>query len=310
MEYTHQLGLRLSRLAIGTAQFGMPYGIHNRTGQPSKTQIRQILDLALEAGVNVLDTARAYGDSEQILGDVLRREERGDGLVIVTKLGPLAEPLSVQDVRGRVGDSIRTSLCYLRLEQIPIYLLHRPEHLTAYGGAIVEELVRLREQGAIGHLGASVYTPEEAEQALSTEGIEAVQVPLNLFDHRLIRSGFLSRAHFRGVAVFVRSVFLQGLLLMEPEEVPAGLRDVLPFGQALRQMCAKTGRTAAELALQFGLRQNGVTSVLVGVETIAQMQENLRLFDVSPLGPAVIKEVGERFGSVPEPLLDPRQWPK
>lgn len=310
MEYTHQLGLRLSRLAIGTVQFGIPYGINNRTGQPSRAQIRQILDLAFEAGVNVLDTARAYGGSEQILGEVLRPQERRDELIIVTKLDPMTEPLSVQEVRDRVRASVRTSLHYLRIEQIPIYLLHRPEHLFAYGGVIMEELIRLRDRGMIGHLGISVYTPEESEQALNMEGIEAVQVPLNLFDHRPIQSGFLSRAQARGMAVFIRSVFLQGLLLMEPEEVPAELNDALPFKEALWEMCMDTGRTAAELALQFALRVEGVTSVLVGVETVAQIQEDLKLFNAPPLDLPVIKEIRERFKSVPEHVVNPSRWPK
>ena len=309
MDHTQVLGLRLSRLALGTVQFGMEYGVNNRTGRPSKAEIARILSIAFEGGISLLDTASAYGDSEQVLGTVLSELSTPEDLIIVTKLKPIpADAMTLGELRTEVEESLETSLRNLHADRIPIYLLHRAEHLTVRGGAIVDHLLRLRSRGRIGHLGASIYTPQQAEAALATDGIEAVQVPFNLFDHRLLRSGFFDRARDRGLAVFVRSVFLQGLIPMDPEEVPERVREVLPFKRALTQLCKETGRSPAEMALQFALAQRGISSVLVGVERTLQMREDLRLFEASPLSRATVEEILSRFAEVSEYVLNPTFW--
>lgn len=308
MEYSNVLGLDLSRLALGTVQFGMDYGISNRTGQPSKKEIQDILSLAFEAGVNLLDTAYAYGDSEEIIGEMLNLYQQGDKVVVVTKLKSLDNDLPLSTLQAEIKESIYTSLRRLRLESIPIFLLHKPEHLTAYGGAIVEQLLRLREQGIIRHIGVSIYTPQEADIVASMDAIEAVQIPLNVLDQRLIRSGFLSLAKSRNIAVFVRSVFLQGLILMDSSDVPEQLKAVLPFKKELYEMYIRSGRTVAEIALKFCLGQQGVTSVLVGIDNAAQMKQNISLFATDPLDSELESEILERFTSVPEYIINPSVW--
>ena len=309
VDYTDILGRRLSRLALGTVQLGMVYGINNRTGQPSGGEVTRIFDAAFEGGITVLDTAYAYGNSEQVLGTTLAELRPPEELTIVTKLKPLpAEEMTLEDLRAEVEESLETSLRRLRQDRIPIYLLHRAEHLTAREGAIVDHLLRLRDQDRIGHLGASIYTPEQAETALAMEGIEAIQVPFNLFDPRLLRSGFFERARDRGVAVFVRSVFLQGLIPMAPENVPEALGDVLPFKRILDEFCERDGRSAAELALQFVLAQTRGSSLVVGVERSSQVRENLRLFEAPPLPDALVEEIPRRLNGLPEHILNPSFW--
>lgn len=312
MEYINMLGLNYSRLAVGTVQFGIPYGINNRTGQPSKSHVKEILSVAFDGGVNVLDTAYAYGDSEAVIGEVLASFSELRDLVIVTKLKPIpvGQAFTEAELRAEIEDSIHTSLQRLRLEAVPIYLMHRAEHLTAFGGRIVEQLLRLREQGLVRHIGISIYTPEQADQALNTEGIEAVQVPFNVLDQRLVRSGFFARAAAQSVAVFVRSVYLKGLLVMAISDVPAGLEEAIPFKERLNHICARFGRTVAETALKYPLTLSRNTCVLTGVEQVSQMAANLKLFDVPPLPQDMLSEIQAAFEDVPVRIVNPSLWPE
>jgi aryl-alcohol dehydrogenase-like predicted oxidoreductase len=312
MEYINTLGFPCSRLVVGTVQFGMPYGINNRTGQPSRSDVKEILSVAFDGGVNVLDTAYAYGDSEAVIGEVLASLSPPQDLVIVTKLRPIPvdQRFTATELRAEVEASIHSSLERLRVETIPIYLMHRAEHLTAFGGSIVEELLRLRELGLVQHIGVSIYTAQQAEQALDTEGIEAIQVPFNVFDQRLVHSGFFDGAAAQGVAVFIRSVYLKGLVVMDIGDVPDGLKDAVPFKGQLNHICSRFGRTVVETALKYPLSLSQNTCVLTGVEQLSQMTDNLALFDRPALPKEMVSEIQAAFGEVPVRILNPSLWPE
>ena len=312
MEYANVAGLRCSRLALGTAQLGFAYGLSNRVGQPTKSDAKAILSVAFDGGVNVLDTAYLYGDSEALIGEVVSSLSAPHDLVIVTKLKkiPLDRELGAAELRAEVDESIHTSLKRLRLESVPVYLMHNPQHLTAFGGSIVEQLLRLREQGLVRHVGISIYTAEEADMALNTEGIEALQVPFNVFDQRLVRSGLFERAGAKNVAVFVRSVYLKGVVVMDVDEVPEYLDQAIPLKRRLDDVCAKFGRPVTEVALKYPLTVTSGTSVLTGVEQVSQMRANLKLFDSPALPGDMVSEIQAAFEDVPEFVLDPRLWPQ
>lgn len=310
MDYLHLIGLKISRLALGTSQFGSAYGLSNRVGQPSKSDVKDILTLALDGGINVLDTARLYGDSEAWIGELLASHPLSD-LVVVTKLKqiPLDAPWTPAQLEAEVDDSIHTSLKHLRLKVVPIYLMHNPLHLTAFGGALVEQMLRLRTQGLVQHIGVSVYTPQEADLALDTEGIEAIEVPFNVFDYRLVASGFFQRAHAQGVVVFVRSVYLKGLVVLDLDEVPEYVNEAVPVKERFNKICARFGRSPVEAALKYPLTVTSGTSVLTGVEQASQVEANLKLFNAPPLADDMVVEIRKAFREVPQYVLDPRQWP-
>jgi len=312
MEYIEMLRYKISRLILGTAQFGMNYGIANKTGQPSKAEVRKILSTAFHGGINALDTAYAYGKSEEILGEMLWNYPKRNEIIIATKLAPIESSLEREEsaIRQKVTESLFTSLRRLRLDSIPIYMLHRADHITFCKGAIMDTLIRLRKRGLIEHIGVSIYTPEEANLALSTEGIDVIQVPFNVFDQRLKRNGFLSLAKSKRVAVFARSVFLQGLILMDIVDVPKHLQEIIPLKKELSRICDKAGRTIKEVALKFPLVQEGITSILVGVDNVTQMEEDLVIFDRPPLNNATINQIQECFQDVPEYLVNPALWAK
>ena len=137
-----------------------------------------------------------------------------------------------------------------------------------------------------------------------------MQVPFNVLDQRLVRSGFFARAAAQRVAVFVRSVYLKGLLVMAIRDVPAGLEEAIPFKERLNRICARFGRTVAETALKYPLVLSRNTCVLTGVEQVSQMSANLKLFDVPPLPQDMLSEIQAAFEDVPVRILNPSLWPE
>ena len=200
------------RLALGTAQLGLNYGIANQTGQVSGQGAREMLALATHAGVDTLDTAAAYGESEARLGALGVESFR-----VVTKLPSM--PAHVEDVAAWVQSEVQDSLSRLRVPHLHALMLHRPlELLGPRGDRLYQALNRLKQTQVIDKIGVSVYGPEQLEALIPRFPIEIVQAPLNLVDRRLHRSGWLRRLHDLGIEVHTRSAFLQGLLLM-----PAGM---------------------------------------------------------------------------------------
>ncbi len=306
MPQTRRFGRKISRMTLGTVQLGQAYGIANRTGQPSTEEARRILSAAVDGGITAFDTAPGYGQSESILGQVLGERAGAGELLLITKL-PGSDHRGGRDAKRRhVRESVGKSLQNLRLETLPLYLLHRAADLA--DEELIEALRGVMEEGLVEHLGVSTYTPDEAETALARPEIEAIQVPFSLVDQRLLRSGWLRRAADRGVAVFARSVFLQGLLLMAEEDVPAHLRGILPFHRKLGALAASAGISRRDLCLAFVAAQEGVTSVLVGVEREAQLREDLASFTGRRLDRAALEGVESSFGDVPEDLLNPSRW--
>ncbi|QWL65588.1 aldo/keto reductase [Aeromonas jandaei] len=194
------------RLALGTVQFGLDYGISNHDGQVSDEELDAIIALARQAGIDTLDTAQAYGNAEQRLG---QRDTTG-----FTLIDKLAQGLPLSDVQAAVNNSLHL----LGRKRLDGLLLHRSQDASP---AMFELLTDLQQQGSIGKLGISVYSPEELD-AWSAAGypLELVQLPANLLDQRFLRTGWLDKLVDMGCEIHVRSLFLQGLLLMQPAQRP------------------------------------------------------------------------------------------
>jgi aryl-alcohol dehydrogenase-like predicted oxidoreductase len=205
----------MSKIALGTAQFGLPYGISNVNGQVERAEINQIFKQARTAGITMLDTAIAYGNSEENIGAT-----DSEGFEVVTKLPPLtgAETSVSQWVRSQIENSL------IKLKRSSVYglLLHNPADLLGvYGDELYASLALLKEEGLVEKIGISIYTPTELDSLIPTYMPDIVQAPLNVFDRLLETSGWLSRLSKMNVEVHVRSVFLQGLLIQKPNERPA-----------------------------------------------------------------------------------------
>ena len=302
------LDLDFSRLAVGTVQFGLPYGVANRTGQPSFKQVCEILACAVEHGATTFETAAAYGESESVLGRALCEIGAQDRVTIVSKvrhLKTMAQEHTPENIERWIRDSVVSSLERLGIDRLPVCLFHNTIDV-----AHMEVLLALKGEGLVQHVGVSVITPDQMEMVLSTPGVEAIQVAMSLLDQRIQRSGDLARAADAGLAVFVRSIYLQGLLLMPQAEIDPVLHQVVPARQALQGIAGDAGLTMSEMALRYGLSLPGVTSVLTGVETVEQMEANAKIAARGPLPPEVVEAID---GVVPDLsdtiILTPWLWP-
>ncbi|MFM7039971.1 MAG: aldo/keto reductase [Planctomycetaceae bacterium] len=300
---------QLSRLMLGTVQLGMPYGIANSTGQPSRESVRRILQTAIEHGVNCFDTAAAYGDSEALLGELLPEiigVAAFEQQLIVTKVQPLTPEQLADRTLGEaaVRASVARSHQRLGLDVLPLVLFHREE--DALHAGVLEEL---RDQGRLRCWGLSCGNePDGALHCVELAGIAALQLPGSLLDQRHLRSGVAGRAAAKRIAVFVRSIFLQGLMLLPDERVPEALRAVVPALGRLRHLAADSGMTLHELAVRYLLDAEGVTSVLVGAETADQVQQAAEAIDRGALPLDLRKAAEESVGQLPAEVLTPLMW--
>ena len=202
------------RLALGTVQFGLDYGIANAAGQVAPEEVARILTLAQQLGIDTLDTAINYGHSESVLGQCGISPWQ-----VVTKLPAL--PDGALDVAEWAHSHMRQSLARLGVVKVHAVLLHKPQDLLGKNGdALLKALQDIKLQGHAAKTGISVYSPEELECFYALHHFDLVQAPFSILDQRLLVSGWLTKLHDMGVEVHTRSAFLQGLLLMRPSQRP------------------------------------------------------------------------------------------
>lgn len=299
-------GYSISRLMLGTVQFGMSYGVANRSGQPSYEDVVQIISQAFDGGVNCLDTAAAYGTSEEVVGRALHELGISDRLMVVTKIRALT-PSELADRRlaeSAIEASVSESRRRLKLDCLPVVLFHR-EPDAVY----LDVLTRLQARGWLQQCGVSCdNVPGNADRFVESQVATALQIPGNVLDHRHRESGIFEKAAGHGVAVFIRSVYLQGLLIMPEDSIPEPLRDVIPARRALQKIATSSGMQLPELALRFMLSQPGVTSVLTGVETVSQVNENLAIFSRGPLSPDILSAIDLAAIELSDRILSPILW--
>lgn len=261
------------RLAVGTVQFGLDYGITNAAGRTPGDEVARILDYASQAGIDTLDTAAAYGDSEQVLG-----ETGVAGWRVVSKVPPLPN----DSVNGRewVVGHVRRSLERLRVDRLDGLLLHNAsDMLKAQGKSIAAGLQEVKAEGRVGRIGYSIYSPQPLAALIEVMPPDLVQAPFNVFDQRLARSGWLGRLVESGAEVHVRSVFMQGLLLMVPEKRPPAFDKWREHWQRWDAVVAGRSEQALALCLGFVRAQPGISRVVVGVENQEHLQQLLAIWE-------------------------------
>ncbi|CAL61301.1 putative NAD(P)-linked oxidoreductase [Herminiimonas arsenicoxydans] len=256
-----------NRLALGTVQFGLAYGVANNSGQIDPNQAGKILAEARQAGINMLDTAIAYGDSERTLGQI-----GVAGWRIVTKLPEMPETCS--DVAEWVESQVKGSLDRLGVQQLHAVLLHRPAQLLeARGPQLFAALEHLKMLGYTKKIGISIYDPSELDSLFSKMNFDLVQAPLNILDRRLVDSGWARRLKHIGAELHVRSAFLQGLLLMSSEKRPQKFNRWQSLWLEWDRWLNEVGLSPLEACLRYTLSVEEVDSVVVGVDSVEQFRE-------------------------------------
>jgi aryl-alcohol dehydrogenase-like predicted oxidoreductase len=286
----------------------MDYGISNPDGRVRPDDAARILARAGSTGVRVLDTAAAYGDAEEHLGELLGTAH---SFSIVTKLPPVDPSIAPADAGALVREAVDRSLERLRQDHVYAVLAHGADTLLGPGGAKAwEALETLQAAGTVAKIGASVYTGDEIDALLDRYPVGLVQVPLNLLDQRLVRSGHLARLRAAGVEVHARSVFLQGVLLMEPDTLPSphfdGVRETL---QAFRSAARAAGVTPLEAAVSYALGLDGVDTAVFGVTSETELDEILAAAEAAP-ATRLPEAWFAPFAIEDERVLDPSRWPR
>lgn len=295
------------KLALGTAQWGLEYGIANKAGRPTREMLRQMVTLALRAGVDMFDTARAYGESESVIANVLSELHQSARVVTKLESDVCDSALSADEVTKRARASLDASCRALRAERVDTLLLHRATLRTCLDGAVWSWLRSERDRGRIGKLGISAATPNEAIDALQDRDVEVLQVPSSLLDQRLVRRGFFRSALEHGKEVHIRSIFLQGVAFLALDALPDHLEVARPQLQRIIEFEMDMGLHRGQAWLLYG-RTLPVARLVLGTETAAQIKSNLEGFEI-PI-PAGIEELASQVALLSDDVLDPSHWPK
>ncbi|MGM9509199.1 aldo/keto reductase [Larkinella sp. GY13] len=301
---------RFSQLTLGTVQLGLNYGISNSEGMPDRAESFQMLQLAAQAGINTLDTARQYGHSEQVLGDFLEETGQAYDLNLVSKfkINPanLGHPERAWE---EVHRSVKESLAALKVDRLPVCLHHKGAEPMAEVIKILPMMVRrLKEEGLIDIGGVSAYEPEDVAYILKEEVLEATQIPVNVFDQRLLKTGLLNQLRSQSKLVFARSVFLQGLFFMNPAQLKGSLKKAELHLVALQKLAQRAQMSVAQLAFSFVRDLPAVDSIVFGAVNQAQIQQNIALLNGPAIPPDVLAEIQDVFQAVEEEIVTPAVW--
>jgi aryl-alcohol dehydrogenase-like predicted oxidoreductase len=259
--------MTFSKLVLGSAQFGMNYGISNTTGIVSQEKVKKILKISKLNKINMIDTAMAYGKSEEILGgcDISKFK-------IITKLNTQkSKNFNTQEL---VDKKIKSSIKKLKINSIYAVLIHNPnDFMGASGDTLLRSLHAQKNEGIIEKIGISIYHPQELNCIKNLALIDLVQAPLNIVDKRLENSGWLSRLYNAGIEVHVRSVFLQGLLLMQRNKIPSKFERWSHIWDEWISKLRENRLNAATVCLSYPLSLPEVDRVIIGIDNMAQLKE-------------------------------------
>ena len=302
-------GQQITVLSLGTVQLGMDYGIHNASGKPSLETSFRILDTAMDEGINTLDTAAGYGNSEEVIGAWLKTVPEDKRPFIVTKAAKL-DHSSLEALRADLKRRVQSSKERLGLSRLPMLMLHNCEDYLCDIENIKTVFAELKASGDILYSGISAYSNHDYGQ-LAASGFDAVQIPVNIFDWGQLENGGLQKLKDSGMMVFVRSVYLQGLVFQDPETLPARMSFCKETLVKFRALCDKYQLSPAILALSYALSLPGVSSLVLGSETVEQVRQNAQLLkETVTLSPAQMAEIRENFLNTDIKVLNPGLWPK
>lgn len=288
----------MSRIALGTAQFGLPYGVANQKGQLGQLEANQAVKIAENGGIDTIDTAILYGNSESSLG-----RAGITGFKVVTKLPAIPEDCS--NVGAWIYEQVEASISRLNTKKLYGLLLHRPAQLLdANGDQIYAAMMHLKEIGKVQKIGISTYSTDELAVFTKYFDFDLIQAPFNLIDRRLLTSGWLAKLNGKGVEIHVRSVFLQGLLLMSKKSTPSKFQPWSNIWHQWHEWLDINKVSALQACISFALSFKEIDKVVVGIDDTDHLQDillaanNKKIYEY----PNIISES--------EDLINPANWSK
>lgn len=296
----------MAGLCLGTVQFGMKYGINNTLGQPSEEYVFEMLDMAIENGIHIFDTARAYGTAEVVLGHYFEARKNRNSVEVISKLRPNVIEENETDVYSAIRREFEESLKRLHTDYLEGYLLHTPGYI--YQPQIVKGLRRLKEEKLVGHIGVSIYELQEGYAALQREGIDYIQLPYSILDQRGVQEGFIQEAKSAGVTIFTRSAFLQGLFMMDKARIPPYLQGAAPYLSRFEELLDLYQIDRITALVSFVKQERDIDYLVFGVDTKEQLLQDIAACNRKGIPEELMEELKETFSGIEKSIIFPSLW--
>ena len=293
----------MAEYCIGTAQFGMHYGIANNSGQPIINEIKQIVQTAVDNNIHYFDTAQSYGESEVLLGEAIKKISDQKNIKIISKLSPDLNNHNPSEII----QSVKSSLGKLNVSSLYGFLAHRIEAINSK--SFLTAIKTLKNEGHIINSGVSVYTPEDALKVIKNNGVDILQIPINILDKRWLDRGIIEEANENNIQVFFRSIFLQGLLFLnEKELINRNMSWAHPYLKKFNALVNDTPFSTVDLAFGILKQVSGNNVIIMGLDNLNQLQQNLGIIEKSVINEKVSDEWWANLPAFPEKLLNPSLW--
>ena len=288
----------MSKFAIGTAQFGMEYGINSSNGRVEIPEINRILNYAKSINIDLLDTASSYGVSEEILGKISDHNFK-----IITKTRHFKSTEISEKEIALLNDDFSRSLTKLNKKFIYGLLVHNSDDLFKAGAnRLFDSLLALKEAGKILKVGVSVYDLRQLDFVLENFNLDIVQLPLSIFDRRMVENGMLSYLNSQGIEVHARSIFLQGLLLIKKNMRPEKFSQWNKLWDVWDKWLIENDISPLEASVRFVNSISEVSKIIVGVETAYQLTE------INSSAAGFLPSIPDELLTTDECLLNPSNW--
>lgn len=284
------------KISIGSAKFGFSYGFNDYSSKISKTEVEKILNFSIKNNINSIDTAIDYGETETILGNI-----GVDKFNITTKIPSLSK--NIKNIDNWVQKKIYSSLERLKIKKIKGVLLHNPSQLlNNKGSEIYSSLKNLKQKGLINKIGYSIYTTDELESLYDSFFPDIVQFPFNIFDQRIIKSGWLKKLRKDGVETQARSIFLKGTLLINTNKLPNYFNKWIKHFKYWHDWLSQNNLKPLEAALIFVSQKKDINEVIVGLDNLEQLKQIIDCLNTKIKIPNFDYYVND------EKLLNPSKW--
>ena len=299
--------MKESKLVLGTAQFGLDYGIANKIGKPDENKAFEIMEYAVENGINYFDTAYSYGNSEIVIGKFLNLHKNYKNKVnIITKMPSLKnKKINEKNINNRFFQSLH------RLKQASLYcyMIHDFNDIKNNCDEIAYSFTKLKNDDYIKKIGVSIYDKSQIKFLLKNFNFDLIQIPINIFDQRLLKDDILLDLKKRGIEIYTRSVFLQGLIFLDKNKLPSKFKSIKKQLEKLNDISLKFNISKEEIALVFISAINEIDKIVIGIEKIEQLKRNIKIVNNFKNFNEIKNFINFKdFVIEDENIIDPRKW--
>lgn len=299
--------METNKLVLGTAQLGLNYGIANKTGKPVESEALEIMKYAVENGISYFDTAYSYGNSEIIIGKFLDLHKNYKNRInIITKMPSLKkEKLNEKNINNRFFESLNR----LGQKSIYCYMVHDFNDIRNNCDEIGKVFLKLKENNYIKKIGVSIYDKSQIKFLLKNFDFDLIQIPINIFDQRLLMDDILVDLKKRGIEIYTRSVFLQGLIFLDKNNLPLKFKSIKKQLEKLNDISLKFNLSKEEIALIFVSTINEIDKIVIGIEKIEQLKRNIKIANNFKNFNKIKSIINFKdFAIEDEDMIDPRKW--